>query len=299
MRLKKINTVIFDEFTHSYICGDKLLIGVTTLMKKHGLSPDYGDIPADILAKAAARGTAVHNLLEDYDNGKAVQEDEAGNLKAYKELGLKIHCSEYLVTDNDIVASFIDKVYDDCSLADVKTTSTVHTKSVAWQLSIYAYLFEKMNPSKKVPHIYCIHVRDGKAKEIELNRIPNEKIEALLQAEKEGRIYEDDEQLPDASLVLQDQDVLSLVATLDIIAQYKAALKAEEERAAALQDKLYQYMVDNNLDEMGCTSGKFIRKAEYTRTSIDSTKLKKEMPEIFEKYQKTSVVKGSVTFKAI
>lgn len=297
MRLKKINTVTFDELTHSYICGDKLLIGVTTLMKKHGLSPDYGDVPADVLAKAAARGTAIHQLLEDYDNGKAVVEDE--NLKAYKALGLKIHCSEYLVTDNNLVASFIDKVYDDCSLADVKTTATVHNRSVAWQLSIYAYLFEKMNPSKKVPHIYCIHVRDGKAKEIELNRVPDEKVESLLLAEMEGRIYEDDEQLPDASLVLQDQDVLTLVATLDSIAQYKAALKAEEERAAALQEKLYQYMVDNNLDEMGCTSGKFIRKAEYTRTSIDSTKLKKEMPEIFEKFQKTSVVKGSVTFKAL
>lgn len=297
MRLKKINTVTFDELTHSYICGDKLLIGVTTLMKKHGLSPDYGDVPADVLAKAAARGTAIHQLLEDYDNGKAVVEDE--NLKAYKALGLKIHCSEYLVTDNNLVASFIDKVYDDCSLADVKTTATVHNRSVAWQLSIYAYLFEKINPSKKVPHIYCIHVRDGKAKEIELNRVPDEKVEALLLAEMEGRIYEDDEQLPDASLVLQDQDVLTLVATLDSIAQYKAALKAEEERAAALQEKLYQYMVDNNLDEMGCTSGKFIRKAEYTRTSIDSTKLKKEMPEIFEKFQKTSVVKGSVTFKAL
>ena len=297
MRLKKINTVTFDELTHSYICGDKLLIGVTTLMKKHGLSPDYGDVPADVLAKAAARGTAIHQLLEDYDTGKAVVEDE--NLKAYKALGLKIHCSEYLVTDNNLVASFIDKVYDDCSLADVKTTATVHNRSVAWQLSIYAYLFEKMNPSKKVPHIYCIHVRDGKAKEIELNRVPDEKVEALLLAEMEGRIYEDDEQLPDASLVLQDQDVLTLVATLDSIAQYKAALKAEEERAAALQEKLYQYMVDNNLDEMGCTSGKFIRKAEYTRTSIDSTKLKKEMPEIFEKFQKTSVVKGSVTFKAL
>lgn len=297
MRLKKINTVTFDELTHSYICGDKLLIGVTTLMKKHGLSPDYGDVPADVLAKAAARGTAIHQLLEDYDNGKAVVEDE--NLKAYKALGLKIHCSEYLVTDNNLVASFIDKVYDDCSLADVKTTATVHNRSVAWQLSIYAYLFEKINPSKKVPHIYCIHVRDGKAKEIELNRVPDEKVEALLLAEMEGRIYEDDEQLPDASLVLQDQDVLTLVATLDSIAQYKAALKAEEERAAALQEKLYQYMVDNNLDEMGCTSGKFIRKAEYTRTSIDSTKLKKEMPEIFEKFQKTSIVKGSVTFKAL
>lgn len=297
MRLKKINTVSFDEFTHSYICGDKLLIGVTTLMKKHGLSPDYGDVPAEILAKAAARGTAIHQLLEDYDNGKAVQEDE--NLKAYRSLGLKIERSEYLVSDSETVASFIDKVYEDCSLADVKTTSTVHTRSVAWQLSIYAYLFEKMNPSKKVPHIYCIHVRDGKAKEIELNRVPDEKVEALLLAEKEGRIYEDTEELPDASLALQDQDVLNLVGTLEVIAQYKAALKAEEEKAAVLQEKLYQYMVDNNLEEMGCASGKFVRKAEYTRTSLDSTALKKKHPDLFELYQKTTVVKGTVTFKPL
>ena len=299
MRLKRISNVAFDEFTHSYICGDKLLIGVTTLMKKHGLSPDYGDVPEDVLAKAAARGTAIHQMLEDYDNGNPVQDDEAGNLKAYKDLGLKIDRSEYLVSDGDIVASFIDKVYEDCSLADVKSTATVHKRSVAWQLSIYAYLFEKMNPGKKVPHIYCIHVRDGKAKEIELNRIPDEQVEALFQAEREGRIYEDIEDVPDVSLALRDQDVLCLVETLDVIAQYKAAMKAAEERAAALQDKLYQYMVDNNLDEMGCTLGKFTRKSEYTRISIDSAKLKKEMPEIFEKYQKTSVVKGTVTFKAI
>lgn len=299
MRLKNISNVTFDELTHSYICGDKLLVGVTTLMKKHGLSPDYGDVPAEVLAKAAARGTAIHNLLEDYDNGKTVQEDEAGNLSAYRKLGLKINRSEYLVTDGETVASFIDKVYEDCSLADVKTTATVHNRSVAWQLSIYAYLFEKMNPSKKVPHIYCIHVRDGKAKEIELNRIPDEEVEALLLAEKEGRIYEDKVELPDAGLALQDQEVLALVETLNTIAQYEAAIKAEKERAAALQDRLYQYMTDNNLDEMGCTMGKFTRKASYTRQSVDTQRLKKEMPDIFTKYQKETVVKGSVTFKAI
>lgn len=299
MRLKNISTVTFDELTHSYICGDKLLIGVTTLMKKHGLSPDYGDVPAEVLAKAAARGTAIHNLLEDYDNGKTVQEDEAGNLSAYRKLGLKINRSEYLVTDGETVASFIDKVYEDCSLADVKTTATVHNRSVAWQLSIYAYLFEKMNPSKKVPHIYCIHVRDGKAKEIELNRIPDEEVEALLLAEKEGRIYEDKVELPDAGLALQDQEVSALVETLNAIAQYEAAIKAEKERAAALQDRLYQYMTENNLDEMGCSMGKFTRKASFTRQSVDTAKLKKEMPEVFTKYQKLTVVKGSVTFKAI
>lgn len=298
MRLRKVTSVKFDELTHSYICGRKLLMGVTSLMKKHGLSPDYGDVPEAVLAKAAAKGTAVHSLLEDYDNGKPVPDDDEGNLKAYRELGLKIHCSEYLVSDCETVATFIDKVYEDCSLGDVKHTTTVHKRAVTWQLSIGAYLFEKQNPSKKVPHIYCIHVRGGKAKEIELQRIPNEQVKALLDAEREGRIYHDEEEVIDAGLVLQEQEMETLLDALDAIAMYKAAMKAEEERAATLQEKLYAYMVDNNLDEMGCASGKFIRKAEYTRTSIDSAKLKKDLPDIYDRYQKVTTVKGSVTFKA-
>ena len=34
-----------------------------------------------------------------------------------------------------------------------------------------------------------------------------------------------------------------------------------------------------------------------TRTSIDSAKLKKEMPEVVEKYSKTSNVKSSIRIK--
>ena len=209
MRLKRINSVMFDEFTHSYICGNKLLTGVTSLMRKHGLSPDYSGIPESVLESAAAKGTAIHQLIEDYDNGKTVAVDE--NLSAYAALKLDVHCSEYLVSDEDMVASFIDKVFTDCSLADVKTTSEVHKRSVAWQLSIYAYLFERQNPSKKVPHIYCIHVRDGKAKLIELARIPDEQVEALFQAEREGRIYEDPYVDPDVSVVLKNEDLCALV----------------------------------------------------------------------------------------
>ena len=145
MRLRKNKEVAFNEWLHVYTASDgHTLIGVTELMKRHGLSPDYGGISKDVLEKAAARGTAIHQLLQDYDDGKAVIEDE--NLKAYKALGLKVHCSEYLVSDNDIVATFIDKVLDDCSLADVKSTSTVHRRPLEWQLSIGAYLFELQNP---------------------------------------------------------------------------------------------------------------------------------------------------------
>ena len=295
MRLRKNKEVAFNEWLHVYTASDgHTLIGVTELMKRHGLSPDYGGISKDVLEKAAARGTAIHQLLQDYDDGKAVIEDE--NLKAYKALGLKVHCSEYLVSDNEIVATFIDKVLDDCSLADVKSTSSVHRRPLEWQLSIGAYLFELQNPGKKVPHLYCIHVRDGKAKQIEVNRIPDEAVERLLECERCGVVYSDNPVPSDAALALEEQAVV-LAEQLDQIARLKLAIKETEQASEELQQRLYDYMTENNLDEMACELGTFIRKAPYTKKSLDSTRLKKEKPELYEQYLKESEIKGSITFK--
>lgn len=295
MRLRRNKEVAFNEWLHVYTASDgHTLIGVTELMKRHGLSPDYGGISKDVLEKAAARGTAIHQLLQDYDDGKAVIEDE--NLKAYKALGLKVHCSEYLVSDNEIVATFIDKVLDDCSLADVKSTSTVHRRPLEWQLSIGAYLFELQNPGKKVPHLYCIHVRDGKAKLIEVNRIPNEAVERLLECERCGVVYSDNPVAADAALALEEQAVV-LAEQLDQIARLKLAIKETEQASAELQQRLYDYMTENNLDEMACELGTFVRKAPYTKKALDSARLKKEKPELYEQYLKESEVKGSITFK--
>lgn len=295
MRLRKNKEVAFNEWLHVYTASDgHTLIGVTELMKRHGLSPDYGGISKDVLEKAAARGTAIHQLLQDYDDGKAVIEDE--NLKAYKALGLKVHCSEYLVSDNEIVATFIDKVLDDCSLADVKSTSTVHRRPLEWQLSIGAYLFELQNPGKKVPHLYCIHVRDGKAKQIEVSRIPNDAVERLLECERCGVVYSDNPVAADAALALEEQAVV-LAEQLDQIARLKLAIKETEQASAELQQRLYDYMTENNLDEMACELGTFVRKAPYTKKSLDSARLKKEKPELYEQYLKESEVKGSITFK--
>lgn len=295
MRLRKNKEVAFNEWLHVYTASDgHTLIGVTELMKRHGLSPDYGGISKDVLEKAAARGTAIHQLLQDYDDGKAVIEDE--NLKAYKALGLKVHCSEYLVSDNEIVATFIDKVLDDCSLADVKSTSSVHRRPLEWQLSIGAYLFELQNPGKKVPHLYCIHVRDGKAKLIEVNRIPNEAVERLIECERCGVVYSDNPVPADAAIALEEQAVV-LAEQLDQIARLKLAIKETEQASAELQQRLYDYMTENNLDEMACELGTFVRKAPYTKKSLDSARLKKEKPELYEQYLKESEIKGSITFK--
>ena len=72
MELTHYNKVTFDPISHSYLYGDTLLMGVTGLMKKHSLGADYSDIPEWRLREAAEQGTAIHEEIEQYDDGEAV-----------------------------------------------------------------------------------------------------------------------------------------------------------------------------------------------------------------------------------
>ena len=301
MKLKENKKVFFDDLTHTYWMGDKTLIGVTSLMKKHGLSVDYGDIPKEVLAKAAERGTAVHKMLEAYDNGEAVELTDI--LRAYKRLGLNVIASEYLVSDNKIVASSIDKVLatdeeNVVDLADVKTTSTLHIGPLEWQLSIYAYLFEMQNKGVKVRSLYGIHIHNGNVKFVPVNRIPDAEVKALIKAESEHTLYRvPDKATPSVEMVLSAEDASVAVELESQLIVAEATVAALKERLGAMRDAVYEYMENNNLTELKAGSGVYTRKRPTTRASIDSAKLKAEMPDIAAKYTKESVVKGSISYK--
>jgi hypothetical protein len=66
MEQQLIKSIVdYDDFTHSYELEGKYLLGVTSLMKKHGLSANYEGISNEVLEAAAERGTRVHKMLED------------------------------------------------------------------------------------------------------------------------------------------------------------------------------------------------------------------------------------------
>ena len=295
MRLHENTEVKFDSLTHSYFTsGNKRLMGVTTLMAKHHLSPDYGSVPEAVLRKAAERGTAIHRLLEGYDNGEAVE--ITPEVAAYRKLGLDIVASEYLVSDNMFVASSIDKVVyvdeDTVDLADVKTTSVLHKEAVAWQLSIYKYLFTLQNPTLTVRNLFAIWIRNGKAQIENVGmEIPVGEVQRLLRCEWEGRLYE-------AEPVPAPVETASLAANLIKISEMKAAIKALEDACAAESDKLMEYMGRNGLKTLVDSRGTFTLKDSYTRETIDTKALKDREPEVYKRYMKTSAVKPSLSFKA-
>ena len=56
-------------------------------------------------------------------------------------------------------------------------------------------------------------------------------------------------------------------------------------------------MKECNLNEVLGETGKFVRRAETTRISLDAKALKEKKPKIYEAFKVETKVKGSITFK--
>ena len=284
-----------------------MLMGLTGLMQKHSLGADYSGIPERVLAAAAEKGSQVHSLLQEYDEGNALLNEPL--IEEYRtaihDAGLTHIASEYLVSDNEVVATFIDKVYDTgipgvVDLADVKTTLKVHKRALAWQLGANVVLFERQNPGIKVRNVFCIHIDKDERKLkglVPITPVSAEEVDALLLAEKEGRIYIDQHEEPSAELVLTDEELTAYVTQQADIARLKEQIKGIEETLKGLDKRVMDYMLEHDLVTLPGGGGEFMLKRAYERTTTDTARLKKMQPGIYEQYKKTTTVAASLTFK--
>ena len=302
MKLAQNTAVFFDELTHTYLTrGEyKELVGVTGLMKLMGLGPDYSGIPADTLQKAADRGSAVHKAIETWCKGQAEINEEYADevitdLEAFKKLELPVLANEYLVSDNELIASSIDIVLDDLTLVDIKTTSKIHYDAVSWQLSIYKWLFELQNPKKKVKGLKCLHLRGGRYEYVDVEERPREQVLGLIEAYKDGVPFVAPSAQP-AQLTPEQQQVVALLEELErrittLDTQVKEYKKQQEEQKAAV----LRFMGEHNLTrwEVSPTLS-FTRVAATTRQTFDSKRFQQDDPKTYEEYLKTSEVKESL-----
>lgn len=305
MELTVNSRVWFDETSHSYLLDDeKILIGVTTLMKKHGLGADYSGIPEAVLHKAAEEGTSIHKEIEDYDNGVSVLNTEL--IDGYRKLGLKHIASEYLVSDNDVVASAIDGVYEGLKpnsviLIDYKTTSKVHTRALQFQLGFYRTLFERQNPGIEVTGCYCLHIDKKKRAIIGLipiDPVTSELVDEVIEAERKGEIFIDPYQPTSASVIFSESDVRTYINRISTIAEIKERLKQYEAEIKGYDSKILAYMLENNLEEMSVEGGVIKIKKGYQRKTVDTARLTKDYPQLAAKYEKISEVSPSIIYKS-
>jgi len=307
MKLINNQNVFFEKTSHSYWVGDKELQGATTLLRKHGLMPDYSGIPDKVLEEAARKGTALHEAIESYDNGESVMLTPF--LQEYRQIcqenGLKFLVNELLISDEETVASMIDGVYegsttDSVILVDYKSTNKVHWRSLSWQLSLYKVLFERQFPGVKVEALKVLHLDKKEEKVLGLypvEEIPESEVDALLQAEREGRIYIDLHEEPSAELVLTDQELAAYVVQQEEITRLKEQIKKIEDTLKGLDNRVKDYMLEHGLEKLEGGGGVFTLKKAYTRTGIDTERLKRTNPGLYEMYKKETTVSASISFK--
>lgn len=97
----------------------------------------------------------------------------------------------------------------------------------------------------------------------------------------------------------EDSEALTLFNNAAMTIMQNVASLAKQKKELEDQDKKMREELTSLMDQYGIKNvdNDFVKityKAASTRTSVDSTKLKKEQPDIYNKYLKTSNVKPSV-----
>ena len=286
--------VIFNELDHTYTLDGKSLTGVTSILNRQLFADKYFGISDEVLNKAAEYGKGVHESIELYDALGIGEDDDAvkAYLKLIKKAKLTRLDNEYLVSDNDYVASSIDVVFDDYTLADIKTTSHLDEEYVSWQLSIYAYLFEKQNPdlqANKLIAIWIPKARYGKPKIVEVCRKPVSEVIRLIEADKSGQQY-----IP--SVATSTEITIANEVVQEVI-RIERELKELKDKQTELREGLLKQMQDYNIKSFKTDGLILTRKLATTKTSLDSKMLQEKYPEIYEECLKTSEVKESLLIK--
>ena len=294
--------VLFNREEHTYELNGKFLSGITEMLQRQLFPDEFDGVPEEAIQQAALYGTEVHESIEQFDSfwtNDGTQE-VADYIDICTTNGLIHERSEYTVTDGMNWASNIDKVFRKSEtvfdIADVKTYGTMtpeKQEKARWQLSIYAYLFETLNPNATVGKLYIIHLRNKLKKDgatdhianlIEVDRIPSEVCKELLDTDLAGEIFENPYDIP-ADIAEREQEIRTLML------QKKEA----EERLNELKSEILSRMEETQVRSWNTETMKLTRKLPSTRYSFDLNRFKSDHPEFnYDDYMKKSAVGSSL-----
>lgn len=283
-----MNDLVFDPQTHTYTLDGKPLISVTQLMEKHGLSPNYNGVDEEVLKASAERGTLIHKEIEDYiKKGEIGFTDECAQFVSYvRENKVDIRGSEFTF-NNDLVAGTCDLIINSRKgyliVADIKTTSTLHKDSVAWQLSLYAYL----SGNKTMNHGQALHFSKDGLKVVDINLKPMEEVEKLLECERKGEVYKQE-------LIVEGYELAKLYEAEQIIIKAKEEQKRAEETQKEVYNAILKAMEEQGVKTYETDTMKITYVAPTTRVTLDTARLKKENPLVAKAYEKETETKASL-----
>ena len=302
----------FEEKGHVYsVNGEIASISVTELLAKHGLAPDYSGVDKKKLRESSAKGKEVHKDLENVLNvaGYEPKTQQGKQFKEWVEQNLDCGVGEQMLgyeKDGMIIAGTADvmgisKDRTFVILGDHKNTSKFHREYVSWQVILLDYFAKKLGKEKingevldwkGAKEFYCFHYepKSGSMTVYELEKIPDEGIERLLDCEYNNTLYERQTLVVDTELekrYLQAEKMF-----LDIEAQAKAAQNTRD----TLRAEMLSLMEKQHILSWESRDGqlKVTYVAPQDRITVDSKKLKTEYPQVYSECQKLSKIKAQI-----
>lgn len=293
-----ISPIKFAPETHEYLhIGEDFTTtnysGVTSILNQVLFPSKYKDVDEDVLARAAARGTRIHELCQATDTiptepqeGDDQYVSEVTNyelLKVAKDI--EMIANEYLVSRDDWgIASQIDCVDSDGNLYDIKTTYRLDTEYVSWQLSFYAEMYEAQNPDLKAGKLYAIWLRGSEIKLVEVPRKTPEQIEQVIKAWQAGE-----------TLTTADgDDIDRLVAIEERIAILKDSLSELEAKRLQALEPIQAKMLEDGVKSVDNPRIKITLVADSTSTRFDSKRFKADHSDLFKEYSTETTRAGYV-----
>ena len=162
--------------THTYIYDGVILPSITQMLK-YKFGNKYNSVDEKVLKKAAQKGTAVHQAIEDYEK-RSIDDASCVELRNYKflkkQFDFKFLDNEVPIVlfhkDKPIAAGRVDLIIEDkgkVGIADIKRTSVFDKEYVAYQTNLYRIGYQQ-SYGTEISFLRGIHLRDKVRKYIEL-----------------------------------------------------------------------------------------------------------------------------------
>lgn len=177
IEVKEFPELMFDERKHIYTVNGLFVPSVTTVMRP--LSEDvYGSIDEEVLNRAAARGTAVHNAIENYIKFdiRDIPEEHEGYfeafLKWFEEHKVEPYGDEVRLYHKSLMyagtADMFASVDGIDTLIDFKTSAAVQKMLCGVQLEAYDRAIQSHTGGKGFERKAIVHLKkDGSYQMIE------------------------------------------------------------------------------------------------------------------------------------
>ena len=301
-RTKCGDGVEFNPEWHEYKKNGVIIPSVTTIIRQV-FGYKYGAVSPEVLERARAKGTEVHLEAEEYHKyGTLGISDEFFALKKeFDRLPKPLAVEDYLYaeTPSGAFCGTCDLFYGSGRLCDYKTGKVLDTKTTTIQLNMYRYAYQKAGYD--VSNLEAWHVVGNVLKRVQLPILPDSYIEGIVDYYYSGKQADEAlEALKECNKVKRgrpakkEQDFARAAKQLAAIDEKMELLQAKKD---LILQNIKEFMALKNIDKAATDLADFTYIPEATRTSFDSAKFKKDRPDVYGLYLKTSTTKAQVRVK--